>query len=492
MSIKEIEQMILKEFSSYKIDKSSLDKFKKEGGAYERAGFLTDIIGKVVESANLLSKGIQVGKSSEPPFMYFTGQIYETIEYALFRRCVKLYLTSIGMIPQDWLKFANKIIAEAKEPVLLKKFKKHPKFIAFSNCVVDFETLQVFAFSPSIHIDTQLDYDFDMRSECPIWKTFLNQVLPDEGSRLILQQFFGLAFLDRYNNENKVEKALILVGEGSNGKSVIFQTMMNIFGTHAISNMDLNSLAKGGDEGQRNMAMLEGKRFNYCSEEQIGKVIQRSDIFKTLVSGEPLYARRIGENSFRIDNVPFLVFNMNRLPKFNDDSHGLRRRIMILSFDIIIPDELQDRRLAHKLKAERAGILKWLYDGYQMLKFKGFEFVDSQKAERSYQEFLNNQDTIRGWLTTRNIRNRPLYGYIDDEPSEAYASDLYLDYVSYCETSNKPSQTQNFFGRDLQEKGFEKRRDSKGNKYIFYGYDTTAVKDYEFFEQAKARMASEG
>lgn len=482
LDLLELEKRLFNDFVSFDINRLSIQEFKSETNPYERAGLIQKIIGKVVSSLDILSDASHRSRSVDPPFLYFNGEVYQNVSFYLFRKCVREYLYSIGMKSQDWLRFKGHIMSAAKEPVMLKKFIRHPKYIGFSNCVVDFETLETLDFSPEIHIDNQMDYDFDLTQECPMWKEFLSQVLPNQTARAIIQQFFGLAFLDRYNNENKVEKALILVGEGSNGKSVIFETMMNVFGTRNISNMDLNSLSKGGDEGQRNMSMLENRRFNYCSEEQIGKVIQRSDIFKTLVSGEPIYARRIGENSFRIDNIPFLVFNMNKLPKFNDDTHGLYRRLLIVAFNIIIPDELQDRRLAHKLKDERAGILKWLYEGYSMLRANKFQFVTDKELEKVNMDFLESQDPVRAWITDLKIRSKPLYGCLTDEPQEMLSSDLYESYVRFCTRKNIASESIQGWGRSMNEKGFGRVRRSSGNCYIFYGDKGKVIMDTEMYE----------
>lgn len=481
LNLNELEERLLNEFKSYDLNILSIQEFKAETNGYDRAGLIQGIIREVVSSLNVLSDGDYHSKSNDPPFLFFNGKIYQPLSSTLFQKCVREYLYSIGMKAQDWLRFIKHIMASAREPVILKKFVRHPKYVGFKNCVVDFETLEILDFSPKIHIDHQLDYDFDLNKDCPMWKQFLYQVLPSQTARDVIQQFFGLAFLDRYNSENKVEKALILVGEGSNGKSVIFETIMNVFGTRNISNMDLNSLAKGGDEGQRNMAMLENKRFNYCSEEQIGRVIQRSDIFKTLVSGEPIYARRIQENAFRINNIPFLVFNMNKLPKFNDDTHGLYRRILIVAFNIIIPDELQDKRLAYKLKEERPGILRWLYEGFQTLKANNFVFVTDEAMAKVNQDFLDSQDPLRGWMSVCNLRATPLYGHLNDEPQEMVAASLYDSYLKYCTSRNKPSETMQGWGRSMSDKGFKKRRSAEGNVYTFFGGNHKLIKDPEVF-----------
>ena len=467
MSLKELEKRLTKEFESIDVPKELLKALKKEENSYDRAGILMSITEYLADNANILTE--DRARSVDPPLLYFNGKVYQYLDFNLFRKCIRLYLFSKGMTPKDWIRFINRIMQVAKEATMLKKFQPHPRYIAFQNCVVDFETFTPYKFTPDIHVTYQLDYDFDMEADCPIFKTFLKQVLPDKQSRRVIQQFFGLAFLDRYNNEHKVEKALILVGEGSNGKSVIFETLMNTLGSMNISNMDLASLAKGGDEGMRNMAMLEHKRFNYCSEEQIGKVIQRSDVFKTLVSGEPIYARRIGQNSFRITNLPFLVFNMNKLPQFNDDTHGLFRRLLIVGFTVIIPDELQDKQLAHKIRGERSGILRWLYEGYLDLKANDFIFDISAEMRRVALNVVKETSSLVGWEKDRRYRPRKTYGYINDDSQDINATDLYEDYKDFCKENDKTPITQAKFGREMIARGYNKERTMNGVCYTVYG-----------------------
>ena len=67
---------------------------------------------------------------------------------------------------------------------------------------------------------TKLPFDYEPAARCPLWLETLNQIFPssEEGDRRIevLQEFFGWCMVP---NGLNLEKFLILVGEGANGKS---------------------------------------------------------------------------------------------------------------------------------------------------------------------------------------------------------------------------------------------------------------------------------
>ena len=82
---------------------------------------------------------------------------------------------------------------------------------------------------------------------------------------------------------------LVLRGSGSNGKSVVFETIMGILGRENVSNFGIGALITG-NERKKNIAFINGKRLNYCSEIQALEFGKDSDTLKSLISGEPTEA----------------------------------------------------------------------------------------------------------------------------------------------------------------------------------------------------------
>lgn len=89
--------------------------------------------------------------------------------------------------------------------------------------------------------------------------------------------------------DKKVENALVLFGNGSNGKSVIMDTVMGILGEENISNLSMEALLRGGDERQRNLSQIDGKIFNWSGEMEAktfagsGRCCKKLDIWRTSV-----------------------------------------------------------------------------------------------------------------------------------------------------------------------------------------------------------------
>ena len=115
--------------------------------------------------------------------------------------------------------------------------------------------------------------------------------------------FLGLGLIERGTVYNpcegkdcaKVELCLILIGSGSNGKSVIFNTAMGIYGRDRISGIDYDELTSPGDEGMRARRLLRDALFNWSSDSDsrtFGR--KRTGVFKRIVSGEPVTDRKIG------------------------------------------------------------------------------------------------------------------------------------------------------------------------------------------------------
>lgn len=95
---------------------------------------------------------------------------------------------------------------------------------------------------------------------------------------------------------------------------------------------------------KKNIAFINGKRLNYCSEIQALEFGKDSDTLKSLISGEPTEARPIYGDNFTAYNIPLLMANANQMPYLKDWSYGMRRRICIIPFEVEIPKARQKKR----------------------------------------------------------------------------------------------------------------------------------------------------
>src|SRR5262249_8390325 len=103
----------------------------------------------------------------------------------------------------------------------------------------------------------QLPFNYDASAAAPIFTAYLERVLPEIELQQIVSEFFGYVFTRKL----KLEKALLLYGDGANGKSVLFDVMNAVLGADNTANYSLSDLMQ-----EHNRAQIAHKLLNYGSE----------------------------------------------------------------------------------------------------------------------------------------------------------------------------------------------------------------------------------
>jgi putative DNA primase/helicase len=280
----------------------------------------------------------------------------------------------------------------------------------------------------------QLPFDYNKDAEAPIFKAYLDEVLPDIERQNVLAEFLGFLFIKHDSNRLKEEKALILYGGGANGKSVFFQVVSALLGEVNTSNYSLQSLT---NENGYYRAKIANKLVNYASEIN-GKL--ESSIFKQLVSGEPVEARSPYCEPFTLKQYAKLIFNCNELPKEVEQTNAYFRRFLIIPFDVTIPPEKQDKELHNKIiEKELSGVFNWVLEGLnRLLLQKGFSKCSA--AEDAVADYKKQSDSVKMFIDENDYEISP--------NDYSLIKDLYTSYRTYCvEDGFKPVSKMNFSKR---------------------------------------------
>ena len=318
-------------------------------------------------------------------------------------------------------------------------------------------------------------YDYKPEEHVFLWRMFLDEVLPDKNMQKVLQEFLGSIFVDR--RVAKMETMLVLRGSGSNGKSVVFETIMGILGRENVSNFGIGALITG-NERKKNIAFINGKRLNYCSEIQALEFGKDSDTLKSLISGEPTEARPIYGDNFTAYNIPLLMANANQMPYLKDWSYGMRRRICIIPFEVEIPKARQKKELSRDLEAEYPAIFNWILEGRDRFIANGYKLTDSKELENVMDEYQSESSTVMKFMYQMNYLCR--YEEIADiEPKWMSSAILYRKYCKWCRDNNAKEENVTVFGRILSEAGYRKKRTPNGQVYGLYGTALTEKLYYE-------------
>jgi len=293
------------------------------------------------------------------------------------------------------------------------------------------------------YITYVLPFEYDEQKSAPVFQRYLDKVLPDESSQMVLQEFMGYVFVKHL----KLEKALILLGEGQNGKSVMFEIVMELLGRVNVSTKSLGDLTDR-DSGNDNRAKLGDKLLNYGSEIR-GKDID-ADMFKRLVSGEPVAAREKYKTGFDLENKCKFMFNANKLPEGAEQTDAYYRRFIIVPFTVKITEEEKDPELHSKIiNSELPGVLNWVIEGLNRLLYqKGFTRCTA--AEQALEVYQKESNTVVGYIEE--------YGLLPNVESFSLTNDLYKEYRSFCQDSGYKPVAKNSFSAELVKLHFSKHR----------------------------------
>jgi putative DNA primase/helicase len=304
--------------------------------------------------------------------------------------------------------------------------------------------------TPSDFFTYVIPYEYIEGAQAPQFLRFLEDVLPEPEARSVLQEYSGLVLLPHGAYGLNPEKVLLLYGTGANGKSVFHKVLTSMVGDENVSHFTLSEIT---DERGHNRAAMEGKLLNYSSE--AGSHELEKEIFKKMVSGEPVTARRLYGNPFTLTSYPRFVFNCNTLPAV-EHTHAFFRRFIIIPFEKTIPVEKQDQGLAERIiKTELPGVLNWALEGLFRLIENNGRFTRSLLAEKALAQFKRDSSSVLLWL--------------EEEGQELLANagkmlfkDVYNAYKMYCIEAGLRALSSRKFSAELKQ--FADVYKSTGNK----------------------------
>lgn len=282
--------------------------------------------------------------------------------------------------------------------------------VRFANCFYDYDKGVKRVLSPGGVCMYSVPWRYK-RNICPsLFFTFLDRVLPDKTDQRTVQEFFSLAYIDR--SKISIEKFLMLVGGGANGKSVLINIVSAAIGKKYISHLDPNQL-----RDYKQIVEMSGKKMNIAPDVRSSAMM--SSAMKTLVSGESVEAWEMYRGAKSMVAPP-LVFSMNELPKTEDNSNGMVRRMLPVFFGVTIPEAEQDKELANKIiSAELSGVFDWLMEGRRRLLANKGIFSRSHSSEALGGEILSYSVPMIALLQQRGLYRDERYVGQDAEQYRA-------------------------------------------------------------------------
>lgn len=227
---------------------------------------------------------------------------------------------------------------------------------------------------------------YELGAGSPQFDRFIQTVQPAPEMREFLEDWGGYNCLGLAD----AQKMCVFYGEGSNGKGVWVSTVAWCLGDYAWSTgietfMDAGRTRKGS-EASPDLAALAGRRMVYANEPEDNSKFA-DGLVKSLTSDEAKGGvRELMKPPFELQITFTNTVMANNMPRISTD-HGIQRRVQIVPWDVIIPDDQQDLQLKSKLKQESSGVLNHLIVGALRYLDRGLVVPETVKeATREYQQ----------------------------------------------------------------------------------------------------------
>lgn len=339
-------------------------------------------------------------------FCYEVG-VYRANGEAVVRRSTKELMRLFG---EEW---STKIQHEVTEYIRVDRpqLDEQPPLDSLNllNGILDVETRELRPHDPERLSTIQLPVAYDPDATCEQTEAIVNHIFPEDAVELAWQIVAWLMLPDV-----SIQKAVLLTGDGSNGKSTWLAQVMAFLGRRNVSGASLQQL-----ESRRfATTQLYGKLANICpdlpSEDLAG-----TSVFKAIVGNDDLTAEHKFGRIFMFRPFCRLVFSANHLPRSGDDSTAFFRRWLVIPFtrtlagDDVIPRPVLDRMLHSP--GELSGLLNKALDALPGLRRDGFS--ESASTRDAASEFQAITDPFTAWfdkaVETNLMVSTPVKHFLD-------------------------------------------------------------------------------
>lgn len=279
---------------------------------------------------------------------------------------------------------------------------------------------------------------FDREAECPNCDKFISEVTKNEKYAKKLMEWIGYSLY----YDNKLQKILIVLGSGGNGKGVLLRLWEKFIGTENCSAVTMGTLAGTRFAGYE---LFKHPLLNLVGD-QGRNPIPDTGMLKSL-SGEDLITveQKYGQ-SFGFRYRGKLVFSMNEIAKVDDATEGWLRRNDIIKFKKKFQED-KDQNIDAKLgtEVELSGLFNRVVPLLRELLHRG-EFTCETPIEYVKDLYATAFQSVRAFAESE-LEVTP-----DGSGSFIEKDNLYESYKIFCKRLYvRPLQTHKAFRNALQE-----------------------------------------
>lgn len=286
------------------------------------------------------------------------------------------------------------------------------------------------------------------------WETFLRRVLPDEVVRGFVQRLLGYAM----SGEVTEHVMPMFTGPGANGKGTLRDAILWAFGDYATEVDPALLMASKHPRHATFLMELRGRRLVFCSETRQGGRIDEP-LMKRLTGGDPIQANRMRENPVTFQPSHTLVMLTNNLPRVDAGDEAVRRRMLVVPFDVVIPVAERDGTLPGRLRQQAPAVLSWIHEGWRQYRSLGLDPPPQVRVRT--EDYLDHSDPLGIFLEEHTVPSPN--GIAPSRP-------LYLLMREWCSQTGEWCPPEREFIESLRARGHALVRTTTANRKTIRGY----------------------
>ena len=336
-------------------------------------------------------------------------------------------------------------------PLRIEDLDTDPYLLGVTNGVINLRTGGLRENSKAEFITKQAPVVYSPEAKCPLWMSFLNQAMNNDQEMInYLQIIIGYSL----TGDTREQKLFFLYGYGANGKSVFVNTIQEMLGDYAKQTPVSTLMTRARGSVNNDVARLKSARFVATTETEEGSKFNESEL--NLLTGQDVITARFFRQEFFEFRPEFKIWVSGNHKPVPGDGHGIWRRLALIPFEVIVKDEDQDKELQNKLKQEFSGILNWAIEG--CLKWQEEGLKEPKKIVDAIAEYKSEMDRVNSWMEDCCIVS-------PSKHCSTKASELYKSYKNWSDNNGEWNMSQRILGTKLAERGFQKKRESRGWVY---------------------------
>jgi P4 family phage/plasmid primase-like protien len=328
---------------------------------------------------------------------------------------------------------------EAGIPVSIEALDTDPFLLNVANGTLDLRTGELRAARPDDLLTKLVPVAWDADAQAPRWEQFLGEVFAGHPEVIpFLQAYVGYCL----TGDVSEQVLLFAHGTGSNGKSVLIETLRRVFGDYAIA-LDPRILMSGAyEQHPTGLTDLRGARLAVTTELPQQARLNET-LIKQLTGGDAIRARRMRRDYFEFRPTHKLITVGNHHPQIVGTDDAIWRRILLVPFDATFTGDRQDRRLSQHLARELPGILRWAMEGTLLWRQHGLQVPEVVRAATN--DYRQDEDHIGQFLAECTA---------PDSKGVVLASGLRSRYEEWCAAQGEQSWNAKRVGKQLTARGY--------------------------------------